>query len=103
MLLSPGEVEALCDRSPGLEAWILLDPADGPQGEASLLHFGGFRSDVAASGRETAVGIDRVIANASTSGSASCPRVYFRGGVEADVMGHTTRQDAKDQETSDGW
>jgi len=41
MLLSPGEVEALCERSPGLEAWILLEPAEGPQREASLLHFGG--------------------------------------------------------------
>ena len=41
MLLSPGEVEALCERSPGLEAWILMDPADGPQAEASLLHFSG--------------------------------------------------------------
>jgi hypothetical protein len=40
MLLDPGEIEALCDRNPGLEAWVLLDPADGPQGEASLLHFG---------------------------------------------------------------
>jgi thiamine biosynthesis lipoprotein ApbE len=41
MLLSPGEVEALCERSPGLEAWILMDPADGPQAEATLLHFSG--------------------------------------------------------------
>ena len=41
MLLDPGEIEALCDRNPGLEAWILLDPADGRHGEARLLHFSG--------------------------------------------------------------
>jgi thiamine biosynthesis lipoprotein len=41
MLMSPREVEALCEQSPGLEAWILLDPADGRHGEASLLHFSG--------------------------------------------------------------
>jgi thiamine biosynthesis lipoprotein len=41
MLLDPGEIEALCDRNPGLEAWILLDPADSRHGEASLLHFSG--------------------------------------------------------------
>jgi len=41
MLLSPGEIEALCERSPGLEAWILEEPAEGRQGEASLLHVGG--------------------------------------------------------------
>ena len=43
MILSPGEVETLCERSSGLEAWILPDPAEGRQGEASLLHFGGSR------------------------------------------------------------
>ena len=41
MLLSPGEVETLCEQSPDLEAWILEEPAEGRQGEASLLHFGG--------------------------------------------------------------
>jgi thiamine biosynthesis lipoprotein ApbE len=41
MLLGPAEIEALCERSPGLEAWILPEPAEGRQGEASLLHFGG--------------------------------------------------------------
>jgi thiamine biosynthesis lipoprotein len=62
MLMSPAEVEALCDRSPGLEAWIVLEPSDGPQGEASLLHFGGS-------------------CRASPPGSftAQGPRVYFRG------------------------
>jgi thiamine biosynthesis lipoprotein len=43
MLLSPGEVETLCEGSPGLEAWILPEPAEGRPGEASLLHFGGSR------------------------------------------------------------
>ena len=41
MLLSPEEVEALCGQSPGLEAWILEEPAAGQPEEASLLHFGG--------------------------------------------------------------
>ena len=41
MLLSPGEIGTLCEQSPGLEAWILLEPAGGAQGEASLLHFSG--------------------------------------------------------------
>lgn len=41
MLLSPEEIEGLCERSPGLEAWILPEPAGGPHGENPLLHFGG--------------------------------------------------------------
>jgi thiamine biosynthesis lipoprotein len=41
MLLSPSEIEGLCERSPGLEAWILPEPADDPRGETHLLHFGG--------------------------------------------------------------
>jgi len=43
MLLGTGEIETLCERSPGLEAWILTEPAEGAQAEASLLHFGGSR------------------------------------------------------------
>jgi thiamine biosynthesis lipoprotein len=43
MLLSPREVEALCERNPGLEAWILPETTGVPQAEASLLHFGGSR------------------------------------------------------------
>jgi thiamine biosynthesis lipoprotein len=41
MLLGVGEIEGLCQRSPGLEAWILPEPARGQQGEANVLHFGG--------------------------------------------------------------
>ncbi|RPJ77899.1 MAG: hypothetical protein EHM13_15355, partial [Acidobacteria bacterium] len=41
MLLSPDEIEELCQRSPGLEAWILPEPAGNPQGGNPLLHFGG--------------------------------------------------------------
>jgi thiamine biosynthesis lipoprotein len=41
MLLDDGEIAALCGRSPGLEAWILPERADGTPGEAELLHFGG--------------------------------------------------------------
>jgi FAD:protein FMN transferase len=36
MLLSVDQIAALCDRSPGLEAWILLDGAS-----TDLLHFNG--------------------------------------------------------------
>jgi thiamine biosynthesis lipoprotein len=40
MLLDPARIEALCQRSPGLAAWILDDPAaDGR--EAELRRFGG--------------------------------------------------------------
>jgi thiamine biosynthesis lipoprotein len=41
LLSSPGEIEMLCARSPGVEAWILPEPAEGQQGEPRLLHFGG--------------------------------------------------------------
>lgn len=41
MLLSTEEIAALCERSPGLEAWVLPDSAGGQPGEADLLHFGG--------------------------------------------------------------
>jgi thiamine biosynthesis lipoprotein len=41
MLLGPEEIEELCERSPGLEAWILPEPMGGPPGETHLLHFGG--------------------------------------------------------------
>jgi thiamine biosynthesis lipoprotein len=41
MLLSPEEIDALCRQAPGLEAWVLLEPADDRQGDATLLHFGG--------------------------------------------------------------
>jgi thiamine biosynthesis lipoprotein len=41
MLLGPEEIETLCERNPGLEAWLLPEPQEGRQGEASLVHFGG--------------------------------------------------------------
>jgi thiamine biosynthesis lipoprotein len=41
MLISAEEIEELCERSPGLEAWILPDQAEGPHSEPELLHFGG--------------------------------------------------------------
>ena len=44
MLLSIEEIAALCERSPGLEAWVLPESAGGRPGEARLLHFGGPRS-----------------------------------------------------------
>ncbi len=41
MLLTPAEVEFLCERSPGLEAWLLSNTDEGRPEEASLLHLGG--------------------------------------------------------------
>lgn len=39
MLLSPEEIEGLCARNPGLEAWILPEDAGRPSGEVPLWHF----------------------------------------------------------------
>lgn len=41
MLLSEDEITRLCAQSPGLETWILADPADGQQGPGRLVHVGG--------------------------------------------------------------
>ena len=41
MLLSTEEIQGLCERTPGLEAWLLPEPAAGPHEESHLLHFGG--------------------------------------------------------------
>ena len=41
MLLTPQEIDGLCERSPGLEAWILPKSASGSDVETPLLHFGG--------------------------------------------------------------
>jgi thiamine biosynthesis lipoprotein len=45
MLLAVEDIEALCRRSPGLEAWILTD---GGRGAADLLHLSGPAPDSAA-------------------------------------------------------
>ena len=41
MLLGTDDIERLCESSPGLEAWILPEPAGDRHGESRLLHFGG--------------------------------------------------------------
>ena len=41
MMLSCDEIEGLCERSPGLEAWILPEPTGPAQSEPQLVHFGG--------------------------------------------------------------
>jgi thiamine biosynthesis lipoprotein len=43
MLMSSEAIESLCERTPGVEAWILMEPSAGSYGEADLLHFGGSR------------------------------------------------------------
>ena len=40
MLLSAEAIAALCERSPGLEAWVLPEHAGRQPDEAELLHFG---------------------------------------------------------------
>jgi thiamine biosynthesis lipoprotein len=45
MLLSTEEIAKLCERSPGLEAWVLPESSGGQPGEADLLHFGGPNPD----------------------------------------------------------
>ena len=44
MLLGIEEIATLCERSPGLEAWVLREGDDGGRGEAELLHFGGLHA-----------------------------------------------------------
>jgi thiamine biosynthesis lipoprotein len=41
MLLDLDEIEAVCARNPGLEAWILPEPVGEPREEAQVLHLGG--------------------------------------------------------------
>ena len=41
MLMRVDEIEALCHGNPGLEAWILPEPAAGQPEQAPLRHFGG--------------------------------------------------------------
>jgi FAD:protein FMN transferase len=40
LLLGPDDIDTLCDRSPGVEGWVLAEPDDGGDHEARLLHFG---------------------------------------------------------------
>jgi thiamine biosynthesis lipoprotein len=41
LLLGPEAIDTLCERSPGVEAWVLQEPNSGGGRAASLLHFGG--------------------------------------------------------------
>jgi thiamine biosynthesis lipoprotein len=41
MLLSTEEITALCERSPGVEAWVLSESVTGAGGENELRRFGG--------------------------------------------------------------
>ena len=50
MLLDAEEIAALCERSPGLEAWVLPESAGGQPGEAELLHFGGSNAGISGRG-----------------------------------------------------
>ncbi len=40
MLLSHDEIDVLCERTPGLEAWILPEPSGGSHAEPEVIHFG---------------------------------------------------------------
>jgi thiamine biosynthesis lipoprotein len=41
MLISTEEIEALCARTPGLEAWLLPEPVGDSRAAPQMLHFGG--------------------------------------------------------------
>jgi FAD:protein FMN transferase len=41
MLLNPDQIEALCERSPGLETWILPECENTSERDPDLIHFGG--------------------------------------------------------------
>jgi thiamine biosynthesis lipoprotein len=41
MLMSLDEIEALCARTPGLEVWLLPEPAGDSRAVPQVLHFGG--------------------------------------------------------------
>lgn len=41
MMLDPERIRELCERSPGLEAWILPEPESASAGQPQLVHFGG--------------------------------------------------------------
>jgi thiamine biosynthesis lipoprotein len=41
MVLAPSDIETLCAASPGVEAWLLEEPAAGNHSEARLRHIGG--------------------------------------------------------------
>jgi FAD:protein FMN transferase len=49
MLLETEAIAALCERSPGLEAWVLPESEGARRGETELLHFGGLRTNSAGS------------------------------------------------------
>jgi len=43
LVLNVAQVQALCEETPGLSAW-LLEPGDAPDGQSRLLRFGGARN-----------------------------------------------------------
>jgi thiamine biosynthesis lipoprotein len=47
MMLSREHIEMLCQRSPGLEAWILDEPSTTPGIDTSVLYYGGLADDFA--------------------------------------------------------
>ena len=55
LLISPGEIQTLCERSPGVEAWVLAEPNDGGDRDARLLHFGGSRPGYTSAWSEVAI------------------------------------------------
>ncbi len=92
MLLSLEEIEALCERSPGLEAWILPD-AGRPHGETRLLHFGGRRLESSlAHGLEPREAVASLPDGYTSDRTAVRPRASTR-----------QTQGAGQQETSNGW
>jgi len=54
LLLGLDDIQTLCERSPGVEAWILAEPNDGDGRNPRLLHFGGSRPGYTSASSESA-------------------------------------------------
>ena len=73
MLLGTEEIAALCERSPGLEAWVLPQQDGSGSSEAELLHFGGLHGSLTRRGPERCSSERRMI-RAIGSAAAPCLR-----------------------------
>ena len=74
MLLSPEEIAALCESSPGLEAWILPESAGDADGEA----------DCSTSADSGLVAVLSLHVRASPSSRRATGRLYFRESTRRD-------------------
>jgi hypothetical protein len=54
LLLGPDDIQTLCERNLGVEAWILPEPNDDDGRKPRLLHFGGSRPGYTSASSESA-------------------------------------------------